>query len=227
MKTLVVFDFDDTLFRSGAMIGVQKPGSPKRYLSSHEYATYTAEEGEEFDYEQFQVYPPQPEPIKKSTERLESSVASQGIRNVIILTARSSSAPVRKVLQNFGMPEVEIFAIGSAAPEDKAAVVEDLINKRGYKRVVVYEDSSPNIAAIRNRVKPLLGKNFTAFKVKATPRGEVLQKESRKAVTSKLAPLLSPRPSIRPSYIRQCNDGIAKSKLHLHYSRAWSRPKNP
>tara|TARA_R110000824_G_scaffold238937_2_gene427636 strand:+ start:669 stop:1187 length:519 start_codon:yes stop_codon:yes gene_type:complete len=161
------------------MIGVQKPGGPKRYLSSHEYATYSPEEGEEFDYEQFHVYPPQPEPIEKSAEKFTASVARQGLKNVIILTARSDSGPVRQVLQNFGMPPVEIFAIGSAAPGDKADVVENLVTERGYERVIVYEDSSNNIAAIRNRLKPLLGKNFTAFKVKATPRGEVLHRESK------------------------------------------------
>ena len=179
MKTLVVFDFDDTLFRSGAMIGVQKPGSPKRYLSSHEYATYTSEEGEEFDYEQFDVYPPTPEPIEKSAGELESSVASQGLKNVIILTARSSTEPVRQVLQDFGMPPVKIFAIGSSNPEAKADIVEELVNTKLYDRVIVYEDSSENIAAIRARVSPMLAGNFLAFKVKATPRGDVLQKESK------------------------------------------------
>lgn len=182
MKTLIVFDFDDTLFRSGAMIGVQKPGSPKRYLSSHEYATYKPEEDEEFDYEQFQIYPPEPEPIEKSTRQLKNSVSNLGIRNVIILTARSEAEPVRQVLKDFGMPPVKIFAIGSADPEDKATIVENLVNKGQYQRVIVYEDSSPNITAIRKRVKPLLGKNFTAFKVKATPRGDVLQKESKKGL---------------------------------------------
>ena len=179
MKTLVIFDFDDTLFRSGAMIGVQRPGGSKRYLSSHEYATYVPEEDEEFDYEQFHVYPPDPIPIKKSTEKLQRSVGSQGIRNVVILTARTHPEPVKEVLKNFGMPPVEVLAVGSADPERKADEVERLINERGYERVVVYEDSSPNIAAIRSRVKPILGANFTAFKVKATPRGDVLQKESK------------------------------------------------
>ena len=179
MKTLVIFDFDDTLFRSGAMIGVQRPGGPKRYLSSHEYATYVPEEGEEFDYEQFHVYPPDPIPITKSTKKLRTSVGNQGIRNVVILTARSNPDPVREVLQNFGMPSVEILAIGSADPERKADEVERLVNERGYERVVVYEDSGPNIAAIKARVKPKLEGNFTAFKVKATPRGDVLQKETK------------------------------------------------
>ena len=179
MKTLVVFDFDDTLFRSGAMIGVQKPGSPKRYLSSHEYATYVPEDDDEFDYEQFHVYPPKPEPIEKSTDRLQSSVANQGLQNVIILTARENQAPVKQVLEDFGMPPVKIFAIGSSDPEDKADVVEALVNTENYDRVIVYEDSSKNIAAIRARVSPILKGNFLGFKVKATPRGEVLQKESK------------------------------------------------
>lgn len=180
MKTLVIFDFDDTLFRSGAKIGVQQSGRPKRYLSSHEYATYVPKEGEEFDYDQFHVYPPDPVPIKKSTNRLQSSVGKEGIRNVVILTARSNPNPVREVLQNFGMPPVEILAIGSSDPESKADEVERLVNERGYERVIIYEDSSPNIAAIKARVRPMLAGNFSAFKVKATPRGEVLQKESKR-----------------------------------------------
>ena len=177
MKTLVVFDFDDTLFRSDAMVGVQKIGEPKKFLSSHEFATYVPQEGDSFDYKQFSEYPPNPQPIDQSTKRLVGSVASQGLRNVIILTARSNSAPVAQVLNDFGMPPVEIYAVGSSDPEDKADVVESLVNKRNYEQVVVYEDSGPNIAAIRRRMKPILADNFIAYKVKANPRGATLQRE--------------------------------------------------
>ena len=152
------------------MIGVQKPGSPKRYLTSHEYATYTPEEGEVFDYEQFHVYPPQPEPIYKTTSALKKSVSSEGIKNVVILTARANPEPVEQVLKDFGMPAVEILAVGSSNPEHKADEVERLVNERNYERVVAYEDSSANIAAIRRRVKPLLGNSFRAFKVTTAPK---------------------------------------------------------
>lgn len=152
------------------MIGVQKPGSPKRYLTSHEYATYTPEEGEVFDYEQFHVYPPQPEPIYKTTSALKKSVSNEGIKNVVILTARANPEPVEQVLKDFGMPAVEILAVGSSNPEHKADEVERLVNERNYERVVVYEDSSANIAAIRRRVKPLLGNSFRAFKVTTAPK---------------------------------------------------------
>jgi len=178
MKTLVVFDFDDTLFRSGAMIGVTKPGETKRFLTSHEYATYRPEKDEEFDYEQFHAYPPDPQPIEQTTKELRSAVFRHGLDNVIILTARSAEEPVMQVLQSFAMPPVEILAIGSANPEDKADAVEKLVNEEKYDSVIVYEDSSANIQAIRKRIKPILGDNFMAFKVKTTPRGEVVQKES-------------------------------------------------
>ena len=180
MKTLVVFDFDDTLFRSGAMIGVQRPGQPKRYLSSHQYATYKPKKDEQFDYDQFQVYPPDPQPIKKSAKRFIDSVSSQGSSNVIILTARSESGPVEQVLKNFGMPSVKIFAIGSANPDDKARVVQNLVLQKKYQRVIIYEDSSPNIAAIRKRLAPLLGEKIIAYKVKASTKGSTLQREAKK-----------------------------------------------
>lgn len=182
MKTLVIFDFDDTLFRSGAMVGVQKPGQQKKYLSSHEYATYVPEEGDEFDYEQFAVYPPKPEPIDQSTDQLRGAVRSHGLRNVVILTARANPAPVKQVLTNFGMPPVEVLAIGSSNPEHKADEVERLVDEMGYERVVVYEDSKNNIGAIRRRVKQMLPAGaFQAFLVKATPRGEVLLPEAARA----------------------------------------------
>ena len=178
MKTLVVFDFDDTLFYSGAKIGVTKPGESKRYLSSHEYATYSPEEEEEFDYEQFHVYPPDPRPIDRTTKELRSAVFRHGLDNVIILTARSAEEPIMQVLQNFAMPPVEILTMGSANPERKADAVEKLVKEEKYDSVIVYEDSSENIKAIRKRIKPLLGDNFLAFKVKASPKGEVIQQES-------------------------------------------------
>jgi len=177
MKTLIVFDFDDTLFYSGAKIGVQKRGETKRYLTSHEYAGYTPDEGEEFDYEQFHVYPPDPQPIDHTTKKLRSSVFRHGLENVIILTARSAEGPVMKVLQNFAMPPVEILAIGSSNPEHKADAIENLVKENLYDSVIVYEDSAANIQAIRKRLKPILGDNFSAFKVKASPKGEVIQQE--------------------------------------------------
>jgi len=179
MKTLVVFDFDDTLFHSGARVIVQKPDGRQQYLSTHEYAIYTPEPDDEFDYSEFASYPPRPEPIAKTTRALQSAVLRHGLENVIILTARAHPGPVEKVLENFQMPSVEVFAINSAIPGDKAAILEKMVNQHGYDRLVLYEDSMPNISAIGARLRPILNDAFLAYQVTPTKTGVRVKKISR------------------------------------------------
>lgn len=179
MKTLAVFDFDDTLFHSGARIIVQKPGEKPTYLSTHEYAVYTPEPDDEFDYSEFSTYPPRPEPIAKTTRALQSAVLRHGLENVIILTARGNPDPVEKVLENFQMPPVDVIAIASSNPEDKANILDEIINEKGYDRLVLYEDSIPNINAIRAKIQPILGKMFFAYQVTPTETGVRVKKISR------------------------------------------------
>jgi len=178
VKTLVVFDFDDTLFHSGARILVRKP-SGDEWLSTHEYAIYEPGDDDEFDFSEFAAYPPRPEPIVRVTRALQSAVLRWGIENVIILTARGYPTPVEEVLENFQMPPIEVVAIASSNPEDKATMLENLVTEVGYTRLVLYEDSKPNIAAIRKRLAPILGDMFFAYRV--IPRGDDVRvkKETR------------------------------------------------
>jgi len=176
MKTLVVFDFDDTLFNSGSRVIVQKPNQDPTYLSTHEYAVYVPEEDDEFDYSEFSSYPPRPKPIIQTTRALQSAVLRHGLDNVIILTARGNPDPVEEVLKNFQMPPVEVIAISSSYPDDKAQVLNELISEKGYNRLVLYEDSIPNITAIRKRIQPILGKMFFAYQVIPTKTGVRVKK---------------------------------------------------
>jgi len=177
VKSLVVFDFDDTLFYSGARIKVTHPGEKSKYLDTHEYAVYPPRPKDEFDYSEFGIYPPNPEPIAKTLKALRSAVFRHGIDDVVILTARGNAAPVEQVLENFGVPPIEIIAIGSSDPEDKADEVERMVAEKGYESVVLYEDSSPNIRAIRQRIEPLLGDKFIAHRVYSTDKGVRLKRE--------------------------------------------------
>ena len=176
MKTLAVFDFDDTLFHSGARVILQKPGEPVQHLSTHEYATYVPEPTDEFDYSEFSTYPPRPKPIAQTTRALQSAVLRHGLENVVIPTARGNPKPVEQVLENFQMPPVEVIAIASSNPDDKAQVLSDLISKDGYARLVLYEDSIPNINAIRTRIEPMLGSAFFAYQVIPTKKGVKIKK---------------------------------------------------
>ena len=182
MKTLVIFDFDDTLFRSNSMIGIQPIDGQKRYISTHEYASYVPKHGEKFDYHMFDEYPVDPKPVRAATKKFDASVRDHGIHNVVILTARSNPEPVRRVLSDFGMPPVKILAIGSANPHHKADEVEKLMAQDSFSRVVVYEDNKKNIDAIRHRIHTTFpASHFSSFLVKATKRGDRLMPEGIRA----------------------------------------------
>jgi hypothetical protein len=167
MKTLAVFDFDDTLFRSGSRVIVksEKRKTP-RFLSSHEYAVHVPKPGEQFDFSEFDSYPRKPEPIVDTVELLKIHVAEYGLQNVIILTARGSRGPVEKTLENFELPSVFVAAVGTSNPQAKAEYVKRTIEAENYDRVIVYEDSDKNITAIKQAVEDLLGPgSCEAFKV--------------------------------------------------------------
>lgn len=167
MKTLVIFDFDDTLFESNSQVVVKSPHSGTKYLTSGEYASYVPEHDDELDFSQFEGYPPSPKPITATIGRLKQAVSRYGLNNVIILTARGKNQPILEVLKDFNLPQIFVAAVGSSNPAMKADYTVRTIQEEGYDRVVVYEDNVRNISAIRDAVVPLLGsKNFTAYNVR-------------------------------------------------------------
>lgn len=177
MKTLVIFDFDDTLFKSESQIVVKSPRSGTKYLSTNEYATYVPEHDDEMDFSQFDEYPANPEPIRATITKLRQAILKFGIENVIILSARGKEKPIIDVLNNFQLPQVSIAALGDSNPALKANYVARTIDEEGYDKVVVYEDSIKNITAIKTAVVSILGPDaFTAYNVKQKMDGHTLTK---------------------------------------------------
>lgn len=175
MKTLVMFDFDDTLFESNSQIVVRSPRSGTKYLSSGEYASFVPEHDDELDFSQFEGYPPDIRPIKATVQRLEAAVAKFGLDNVIILTARAKSQPIIQVLTDFSLPSIFVAAVGSSNPVTKADYIVRTVEEEDYKRVIIYEDNVKNIVAIKSAIEPVLGKNnVIAFNVKQQGDGHSL-----------------------------------------------------
>ena len=145
---LSIFDFDDTLITSTAKVRVTHKDGSTSEMDSGEYATYRAKPGDEFDYGDFDKYPPGAEPINSTFSALESAISQSGPGNVVILTARSADKPVRKYLSDQGITGIEIQAIGSANPMDKARYVLDRLKNGDFDAVHVYEDNARNIRAI-------------------------------------------------------------------------------
>lgn len=144
---------------------LRKSSGNDKYLSTHEYVTYVPEPDDKFDFAEFAAYPPRPEPIAKTTRALQSAVLRYGLENVIILTARSHAKPVEDVLENFQMPPVEVMAIASTNPIDKATTLAKMVTDGGYEKLVLYEDSISNINAIQRQIQPLLGDLFFAYQI--------------------------------------------------------------
>lgn len=166
MRTLAIFDFDDTLFKSGARIIVKSQQGEDKFLSTHEYPLYIPTMDEIFDFSEFEKFPPNPIQIVPVVKAFLRSVNTLGIDNVLILTARANSMPVLEVLKLFGLPIVEVEAVGSSDPRAKSNFVRKKIHEVGYGRIVLYEDNEKNIQQICDAVEMDLGPgSIDAYKV--------------------------------------------------------------
>lgn len=175
MKTLVIFDFDDTLFESKSQIVVRSPRFGTKYLTSGEYASFVPEADDELDFSQFEGYPPDIKPIQATVRRLRNAVMKHGLDNVIILTARSNSTPIQQVLRDFRLPAIYVAAVGSSNPATKAEYTVRTVTEEEYNRVELFEDNVRNIVAIREAIVPIVGqKNFVAYNVRQASTGHSL-----------------------------------------------------
>lgn len=147
MKTLYVTDFDDTLAKTDANVYVTKISGERVTMSPEEYATYEPEEGDNFDFSEFEQLK-NARPIKRFSELLKRVVDEKKADKVAVLTARGHTKPIAIFLKNMGITTgVSIAALGDANPQRKANYIEKHI-KDGYNRVAFVDDSPKNIAAV-------------------------------------------------------------------------------
>ena len=150
MSVLHVFDFDDTLIRSDTNIIVNKKDGTKLELSSTEYKHYKPEEGDEFDYSEFDKYPFEAQIIENVFAELRAAVALGG--SVVILTARQNPEPVRSFLKDNDLQGVSVVATGSDSPYAKAHYILTRLKTEDFDEAVVFEDNVKNIRTIRKVV---------------------------------------------------------------------------
>lgn len=149
MRTLHIFDFDDTLVQSDSNVIVTHEDGTQTILSSEQYAKYKKLPGDIMDYSEFDRYPINPKIIEDVFSELLSSISSSGINSVIILTARENTAPVQKFFEDNGIPALRVVGTGSSNPMDKAKFVLQMVNSGDYSMVRVFEDNVKNIRMIK------------------------------------------------------------------------------
>lgn len=155
MAVLHIFDFDDTLVKSGAVIYLIRPDGTREALTSEEYAQYHPRGDEEFDFDEFDVYPADAQIIDGVFDELKTAVARDGLDSVAILTARSEEEPVRQFMADNGVPGIEVRATGTSNPMAKALYVLNRVNDGEFDAVRLFEDNPENIQAIGRVLAPL------------------------------------------------------------------------
>jgi|TARA_Y100000310_G_scaffold328677_1_gene397192 hypothetical protein len=155
MAVLHIFDFDDTLVRSEAVIYLIRPDGTREALTSDEYAQYHPQGDEEFDFSEFDVYPINPRIIADVFGELKSAVSQDGLDSVVILTARAEEAPVRQFMADNGVPGIEVHATGTSNPMAKALFVLNKVGDGEFGAVRLFEDNPENIRAIGRVLAPL------------------------------------------------------------------------
>ena len=157
-KVLSIFDFDHTLAKVDSFVLIKKDGKIIKKLDPAQFAGYVLEEGEEFDYREFNTILKNPKIIKRNfrilVRQLEKARKSpRGSRKVTILTARGLSLPITTFFKKLGLNPY-VVALGSGDPQHKADWIEEQISKpNGYNILYFMDDSDKNINAVREMLK--------------------------------------------------------------------------
>lgn len=154
MPTLHMFDFDDTLVRADDKIRIIHMDGTEELLSSEEFAEYDEMPGDQYDFSDFDRYPTNPTIVENVFAELRAAIALDGASSVVILTARSNTAPVKQFLEDNNIKGIDIVGTASDNPMRKAEYILDRIKNGDYDEVRVFEDNTRNIRTIRKVIEP-------------------------------------------------------------------------
>lgn len=156
-KKCYVFDFDDTLVKTYALVYVKKDERIIKAIKSSEYAEYKLQERESFDYTEFLdpyfIFTGYEMPLFKMLHNINKSIyEGRSDSCVYILTARESV--LRDVLYEYFtdrgitcIPKNQILTVGDdkskSVSESKKEILEELM-KNGYD-LTFFDDDTKNI----------------------------------------------------------------------------------
>ncbi len=148
VKRLRVFDFDDTLVVTDAKVWITPEYGERFALTPGEFAVYDKKSTDVMDYTEFRQLI-NPRTIEWTTRILRNVYDKYGPEGLIILSARATPEPIVKFLQDAGMPDIEVKALGDVDPKVKAAWIDTWIREKNLDYVEFFDDSHKNIAAVR------------------------------------------------------------------------------
>jgi hypothetical protein len=178
-KGLTIFDIDETLFRTKALVRIMKDGKVVRSLDNQQYNEYKLQPGESYDYGEFrsaEVFHDTSIPIwsiiKKAKAIIKNAV-NVGSK-VIIVTARPDFDDKKKFLDTFRRYGIDIdkvyversgnLNLGSSA-KNKRFIFHKYLRGGKYERVRFFDDAMSNITMFKALAKQYPNVTFEAYHV--------------------------------------------------------------
>jgi hypothetical protein len=183
---LTVFDIDDTLFHTFAMIKIMKDGREVGELTNQEFNTYKLKDGETFDFGQFknaENFRKTSKPITKMIAKANAIIANanKAGSKVIIMTARADFDDKETFLKTFkdhGMDISNVYVeragnLGAknSSAKNKKFLFHKYLRGGKYARVRFFDDAISNITMFKSLEKQYPDISFEAYHVQ--PDGSV------------------------------------------------------
>ena len=158
-KGLTIFDIDETIFRTKAMINVIHDGFVVQKLTNQEFNNHELGPGESYDFCEFrsaEVFNATSQPINKIIAKIRAILhnSEKAGSKVILLTARADFDDKELFLETFREQGIDIDKIyveragnlGSNKPaENKEVIIRQYLHTGDYARVRLYDDADSNI----------------------------------------------------------------------------------
>lgn len=158
-KGLTIFDIDETLFKTKALINIIHGGFVVRKLDNQEFNEYELGPGESYDFCQFrsaEIFNKTSEPINRMIAKMNAITknAKQAGSKVIIITARADFDDKDLFLDTFREQGIDIDSVyveragnegGSSSAENKRVVIKRYLDTGDYSRTRIYDDAMSNI----------------------------------------------------------------------------------
>ena len=186
---LTIFDIDDTLFHTTAIIGVMKDGEKIKTLTNQEFNTYSLAPGESFDFSEFRnadKFEKESQPIRPLIAKLKAILANAKRvgSDVIILTARQDfddKNPIIKKFASYGIDiekDVPLYRSGNepggaSSAEKKSSYIRRFLNTNKYSRVRLIDDAMSNLTQFLQLSKEFPEVEFEANLV--TPGSKIVK----------------------------------------------------
>ena len=162
VRTLNVWDIDDTLGQTSAKVNIKKDGKVVKSLAAGEYNNYKLGKGEELDFSQFRsgkIFRDTFKPISNVLDRAKSIVWNQSENShSIIITARADFDDHKEFLEAFrdhGFPIDHVYVersgnLAKLKPSSPAHINKGVILKKylatgKWDRIRMWDDHEKNL----------------------------------------------------------------------------------